>query len=213
MSAPPDSGLHGTPSVDGRLAKALAAVDGANAEDPNRIETEGGYLPAELVYGRRMSEALARLEPNPSDCLRIAARGQHVGRGRMPRRSFPAGRAGYLAWRKRQRELQAGRLGRIMAAAGYEAAQVERVGVLIRKERLHVDLEAQMLEDVICVVFLDHYCNRFAADKEEDKLASILAKTWMRMSERGRAEALRLDMPAAVTKLLARGLGGRRPAA
>jgi hypothetical protein len=213
VSAAPDSGVHGKPSVDGRLAKALAAVDAANAEDPNRVETEGGHLPAELVYGRRMSEALARLEPNPSDCLRIAARGQHVGRWRVPRRSFPEGRAGYLAWRKRQRELQAGRLGQIMAAVGYEAAQVDRVSVLIRKERLHVDPEVQMLEDVICVVFLDHYFNRFAADKEEDQLANILAKTWMRMSEHGRAEALRLDVPAVVTQLLARGLGGRRPAA
>jgi hypothetical protein len=192
-----------------RLLQAIAAVDAANAEAPKTIEIDGRPLPAELVYGWRMSETLARLEPNPSDCLRIAARGQHVGRWRVPRNTFAAGRAGYLAWRKHQRNLQAVRLGQIMAAAGYAAVDVGRVGQLIRKERLKLDPEVQMLEDVICVVFLQHYFDAFAPSIEHDKLADILAKTWLRMSEYGRAHALKLNLPPIVPELLARGMARR----
>lgn len=206
----PDA-LSGT-TADARLLRAIAAVDATNAEDPNTIEIDGRSLPAELVYGRRMSEALARLEPNPSDCLRIAARGQHVGRWKVPRKTFPAGRAGYLAWRKHQRDLQAARLGQIMAAAGYGAAETDRVSQLIRKERLKLDPEVQMLEDVICVVFLEHYFDAFAPSVEQDKLADILAKTWLRMSGHGHAHALKLNLPPIVTELLARGMA-RRPQA
>lgn len=189
-----------------RLAQAIAGVDAGNAEDPNMIEVGGHRTPAELIYGWRMSDALARLEPNPSECLRIAARGQHIGRWRVPRKSFTAGRAGYLAWRKHQRNLQARRLAEIMATAGYGAAKAGRVGALIRKERMKIDAEVQMLEDVICVVFLQHYINCFVPKVEEDKLADVLAKTWQRMSERGHSHALKLNLSPVVPRLLARGL-------
>ena len=42
--------------ADGRLARALESIDAANGEDPRRVETSDGTAPAELVYGRRMSD-------------------------------------------------------------------------------------------------------------------------------------------------------------
>jgi hypothetical protein len=80
-------------SEDQRLTDVIAAIDDANACDPNRIEVDGPLEPAELVYGRRMSETLARMAPNASEHLRIAARGQHIERWTSPRTSYPAGRA------------------------------------------------------------------------------------------------------------------------
>jgi hypothetical protein len=193
-----------------RCDAVIAAIDVANAADPNIIEFEGQAEPAELVYGRRMSATLARMAPHASEPLRIAARGQHIERWRLARKSYPDGRAGYLRWRKDAKEIHARRLGDIMANAGYGAGDVDRVGALVRKERLKLDAEAQLLEDVVCVVFLEHYLTPFMAKTEPAKLPGILAKTWKKMSDFGHAEALKLNVPPDVLRLLEQGLAEMR---
>src|SRR2546425_4461544 len=193
-----------------RLTDVFAAIDAANALDPNTIKVDGQPQPAEFAYGRRMSETLARLAPHASAHLRIAARGQHIERWTSPRASYPAGRVDYLKWRKDLQGFHARRIGEIMVAAGYDAGDVERVGALIRKERLKSDAEAQMIEDVACVVFLEHYLADFLAKTDEDKLAGILAKTWNKMSPLGRDEARKLALPAPVPVLLEQGLARLR---
>ena len=193
-----------------RLTDVFAAIDAANALDPNTIEVDGQPQPAELAYGRRMSETLARLAPRASEHLRIAGRGQHIERWTSPRASYPAGRVGYLKWRKDLQGFHARRIGDIMMAAGYDAGDVERVGALVRKERLKSDPDAQMIEDVACVVFLEHYLGDFLAKTDEGKLAGILAKTWNKMSPRGRDEARKLALPAPALRLLEEGLARLR---
>jgi len=172
-----------------RLTDVIAAIDAANTLDPNKIEVDGRSQPAELVYGRRMSETLARMAPHAPEHLRIAARGQHIERWTSPRASYPAGRVGYLKWRKDLQGFHARRIGDIMMAAGYDAGDVE---------------------DVACVVFLEHYLGDFLAKTDEDKLAGILAKTWNKMSPLGRDEARKLALPAPAPRLLEEGLARRR---
>jgi hypothetical protein len=191
---------------DARLAEVIAAIDAANARDPHRVEIDGSSEPAELAYGRRMSATLERLAPDASAHLQIAARGQHIERWRTPRDSYPDGRAGYLQWRNDLKAFHAARLADIMTAAGYMPDDAARVGALVRKEKLKRDPDAQMLEDVICVVFLEHYVADFMEKTEPDKLAEILAKTWRKMSEHGHAHALQLALPPEVPRLLEHGL-------
>jgi hypothetical protein len=187
---------------DDRLAAVIAGIDAANAHDPNGVEVDDRLEPAALVYGRRMSKALARMVPDASEHVSIAARGQHVERWTSPRNSYPAGRIGYLSWRNDLKRFHARRVGEIMAAAGYGTNDIERVCSLICKERLKSDPEAQLLEDVACVVFLEHYLADFIAKTDQEKLASILAKTWNKMSPLGHEHALKLALPAPVKALL-----------
>jgi hypothetical protein len=194
------------PSSASRYDAVIAAIDDANAADPNVLDVEGHPEPAERLYGRRMSATLARMAPHASEPLRIAARGQHIERWRLARKSYPDGRAGYLRWRKDAKELHARRLADIMAEAGYGAVDVDHVGALVRKEKLRLDPEAQLLEDVVCVVFLEHYLTPFMAKTEPAKLPGILAKTWKKMSDFGHAEALKLNVPPDVLRLLEQGL-------
>jgi len=196
-----------------RFTKVISAIDAANARDPRVVEVGGRQEPGELIYGKRMTDTLARMVAEPSECLCISARGQHLERWKIPRATYPAGRPGYLRWRRVQREHQARRLGELMAAAGYDADAIARVGVLIRKEKMKTDAEVQLLEDVICVTFLEHYLPRFMSKVEEEKLADILAKTWGRMSELGHQHALQLDLPPAVPRLLGLGLARLNAAA
>jgi Domain of unknown function (DUF4202) len=195
---------------DPRLAALIDAIDGVNAHDPKQIEVDGGRAPAELVYGQRMSATLARIAPDASPHLRIAARGQHIERWTSPRTSYPEGRVGYLKWRNDLKDFHARRLGEIMAAAGYSADDIARVGALARKEKLKLDPEAQTLEDVVCVVFLEHYIGDFSEKTDPGKLAGILAKTWNKMSARGHEHALRLALAPEVARLLEQGLAQLR---
>src|SRR3712207_5187038 len=79
-----------------RLRRILEAIDAANARDPHVVEVERRQVPAEWLYGQRMSTMLAGLVPNASDALTIAARVQHIERWTSPRTAYPEGRTGYL---------------------------------------------------------------------------------------------------------------------
>ena len=163
------------------LARALALIDTANAADPKGEA---------LVYGQRMTEELARLFPDASEVLQVAARGQHVERWLLPRSDYPEGKEGYLAWRREQARRHAERVAGIMERAGYGPEDCARVGVLLRKEGIKRDPEVQALEDVICFVFLRHYFAPFAPTQAPDALLGIVQKTARKMSAEGRARVL-----------------------
>lgn len=176
-----------------RLSSVFAAIDAANAQDPKQ---EDG-APATLLYGQRMTTELEALSPRASEILQIAARGQHIERWKVARSSYPEGRAGYLKWRRDQGRAHGERLGELMDDAGFDGADCDRVGVLLRKEGLKRDPEVQMLEDTICMVFLRYYFADFAAKHPHEKVVDIVAKTARKMSASGRARALdSFDLPA-----------------
>lgn len=177
-----------------RLATALSLIDAANAADPT---LEDGR-PAALLYGERMSAELARLVPEASEVLQVAARGQHVERWLLPRAAYPEGKAGYLDWRREQGRRHGARVAGIMAAAGYPEADQARVGVLLRKEGIKRDGEVQALEDAICFTFIRWYLAPFAAGRSPQEMVDIVAKTARKMSAGARARALdEFPMPEA----------------
>ncbi len=183
-----------------RLAAVLAAIDAANAADPAREDGQ----PAELLYGRRMSEVLGEFAPAASEHLRIAARGQHVERWTHPRSAAPEGRAGYLRWREELKRFHAARVAGFMADSGWPGPDRERVASLIRKEGIKRDAEAQTLEDVICLVFIRWYFADFAASRPQEKVRDIVAKTGRKMSPGGRRAALALGLPDDIAAALTR---------
>lgn len=175
-----------------RLTKTLAAIDAANARDPDQSEGR----PAAQLYGERMSAELSRLFPDAPETLQIAARGQHIERWTSPRSSYPEGKEGYLAWRRDLAAFHAGRVGEIMGAQGYSADEIAETGRMIRKEGIKRDPLVQALEDVICFTFLRWYFQPFAAGRDEGGLLKIVEKTARKMSSEGRARALReFDLP------------------
>ncbi|HPG23962.1 MAG TPA: DUF4202 domain-containing protein [Amaricoccus sp.] len=184
--------------MSARLATVLAAIDAANAADPTTERDGATERPAALLYGERMSAETARLFPDASEHLRIAARGQHIERWRMPRASYPEGRAGYLAWRTAQAASHAERVGGMMAAAGYDAPDIDAVARLLRKEGIKRNPEMQRLEDVICFVFLRWYFADFAVQHDQEAVLRIVAKTARKMSAEARDRALAEfgDLPA-----------------
>ncbi len=189
-----------------KLANVFAAIDAANDRDPITLEVAGAQQPRALVYGRRMSLALANFKPAASDVLQIAARAQHIERWIIPRESYPEGRIAYLKWRKDLQHHHAKRTGEIMEQAGYGADEIARVGSLLQKERLKYDAEVQTLEDVICLVFLEFEAPEFIAKHDDGKVRDILAKTARKMSARGIEEAAKLKLDGRLQRLLGEAL-------
>ena len=182
---------------------ALAAIDAVHAEDPQK---DAGGRPRELVYAERMSAWLQRLSPQASESLRLATRCQHLRRWAIARASYAEGKVGYLRWRKDESLAHAALAGEILRHAGYDEQAVKRVQSLVKKERIKHDPEAQALEDVTCLVFLEHEFAPFAAKHPEEKVIDILRKTWPKMSAAGQRAALRIDFPAALRTMVGKAL-------
>jgi hypothetical protein len=178
-----------------RFGHALARFDAANAEDPNREIVDGQPQPKELVYALRLSAMLARFAPQASEALQLAARCQHIRRWAIPRGDYPQTTIGYKQWRTRLKKFHADTASAILEDVGYDADTIRKVQSLLRKEGLKTNPETQTLEDVVDLVFLEHYLEDFFAKhghQGEEKLADILRKTWKKMSLEGHAAALDL---------------------
>ena len=145
-----------------RFERAIERFDAANAKDPNRESVDGVEQPKELLYARRMTACLESFGPDAPEPVRLAARCQHIRRWTRPRTDYSEGRDGYRRWRTDLAQFHATTAAGILRGVGYDDSTVARVESLLRKERLKVDADVQLLEDVICLVFLEHYLFDFA---------------------------------------------------
>ena len=187
-----------------RFTAAIERFDALNGQDPKRKE---------LIYAQRMTQWLDRLVPDAPVALRLAARAQHLMRWQIPRDSFAKDRAGYIRWRTKLYDFHADKAAEVLRDVGYDPATIERVRSLIRKQNIKSDPQMQLLEDVICLVFLENYFADFAKDHDEEKLVRILQKTWRKMSPRGHEAAMTIQLGdrerELIAKALASGRGGK----
>jgi hypothetical protein len=188
-----------------RLAAVTKAIDAANADDPRKTVVDGAARPYEVVYSERMSARLAAMYPDASELLRIAARAQHVRRFDIPRNRYAEGRDGYNQWRKACRDHHGEIVTRLMREAGYGEDEISHVVAIVKKEQLKKNRDSQALENVVDVVFLEHYLDEFLAKYaayDDDKIVDILGKTLRKMSPKGHAAALALPMPERTRRLV-----------
>ena len=175
-----------------RFEIAIALIDKKNSEDINKYEVSGLDYPKELLYSLRMSRKLLQFKPDASKALQIAARAQHICRWKIARKEYPMDRVGYLKWRETLKRMHADITAEILNQVGYDKAFIDRVSLLINKKLIKKNEETQILEDTICLVFLDYYFDEFAAKHTDEKIIDILKKTWIKMSDNGHAAALKL---------------------
>lgn len=190
-----------------RFHAALRRFDEENARDPNTEMVDGVPQPRELVYARWLSDWVLRLCPDASEALRLAARCQHLCRWQIPRSAYPMSRAGYLQWREALKKFHARKAGEILREVGYDEATIRRVQELNLKKGFPHDAETRVLEDALCLVFLEHQLAELAAKTPEEKVINALRKSWEKMTAAGRAAALKLPLSPREKALLERALG------
>jgi hypothetical protein len=173
--------------------RAIELVDAANREDPNQEMVDGKAWPKELLYSQRMSDMLQRYAPDADEAIQLAVRAQHIERWKSPRDAYPAGRTGYLHWRKDLYKFHADTAAGLLAQAGCSEQTIERVRQALSKRGIKSNPDTQLLEDVIGLVFIEYYMEDFAArhpEYEEAKWLDIIRKTWRKMSPQANEFAL-----------------------
>jgi hypothetical protein len=184
------------------LEKAFSEFDLYNAKDPHQ-ETVGNQVVAkELLYAIRMTEKLNAFSPGAAQHVQLAARCQHIGRWEIPRATYAMDRKGYLQWRNELKIHHAEIAAKILGACGYDEEMIEKVKFLVLKKQLLQNPETQVLEDVICLVFVHHYLADFVQQHEEGKVIDILKKTLKKMSPRAIEETLKLPITEPIRKLI-----------
>ena len=186
---------------------ASALIDAENTQDPNSEIFQSVSYPKELLYSNRMYEKLMNFHPNASEEVQIASKAQHICRWKMPRESYPMDRVGYLKWREDLKKFHAKMTAGILEKVGYNADFIARVSFLIEKKLLKKDEETQLLEDVICLVFLEYYFDPFVQKHDREKMKNIILKTWNKMSENGHQEALKINYSTVNLELIKEALG------
>jgi hypothetical protein len=187
-----------------RFARAIAAIDAANAADPTTLLVAGAPRPRALAEAELVTAWVRRLRPDAGDALLLAARAHHIRRWTSPRAGYPEGRAGYLRWRRDLHDFHAVEVGAILAAEGYEDEVVEEVQRLVRKRGLRPggDADVQILEDAICLTFLETEFAPLADKLDADRMVDVLRKTLVKMSPEGIAAAATLSLDPREAALL-----------
>jgi len=185
-----------------RFASAIRRFDEENGRDPNQEQGR----PRELLYAKRLTDWVLRLRPEASEALRLAARCQHICRWQSPRDSYAQTRAGYLKWRADLKKFHAEKSGAILREVGYDETTVRRVQALNLKQDFPTDEEGRVLEDALCLVFLEFQFAALVAKSDEGKMINALRKSWAKMTEAGHAEALKLNFAEREKKLVERAL-------
>jgi hypothetical protein len=186
---------------------ACTWIDAENAQDPNSEIYQSVSYPKELLYSNRMYARLMDFYPEASQEVQIAAKAQHICRWKSSRESYPMDRVGYLKWREDLKKFHAKTTAEILEKAEYSQEFIARVSFLIEKKLLKKDAETQLLEDVICLVFLEYYFDSFVHKHDREKMKNIILKTWNKMSEAGQQEALKINFGNANLQLIREALG------
>jgi len=191
-----------------KFTAAIRRFDEENSRDPHQETSEGISEPHELLYAKRLTDWVLKLCPEASETLRLAARSQHLCRWEIPRASYPMTRPGYLKWRADLKKFHAQKAGEILREVGYDEETIRHVQELNLKKNFPADPEVRVLEDALCLVFLQFQFADLAAKTDDEKTINALQKSWGKMTEVARAEALKLDYGEREKNLLQRALNG-----
>jgi hypothetical protein len=192
----------------GKLQKAFNAFDEYNSRDPHTEDWKGKTYPKELLYHHRMTERLSSYFPDAPEYLRLAARCQHIGRWEIARNAYPIDRKGYLQWRTAEKIHHTKIAEPILKECGYDEDTIEKVKSLLMKKELTTNPDTQVLEDVVCLVFMEFYLDDFAAQHTDEKVVDILRKTLKKMSPRCIEESQYLKVSERIQGLLLQAVGG-----
>jgi hypothetical protein len=190
-----------------RYQAAISAFDQANTQDPNTELFEAKEYPKELLYAQRMTDMQERFAPYATEAVKLACRAQHIQRWKSPRGDYPMDKKGYMLWRTNLYKFHAETAGALMQEVGYDDEMIARVKNIVGKKELKTNPETQLMEDVVGLVFIEHYMLAFAAqhpDYDEAKWIVIINKTWNKMSPRAHEFALagKITLPEVLVPLI-----------
>ncbi len=189
-----------------RFREAVRRFDELNSADPRHELVAGSSIPRELLDAKRLCAWVMRLAPDASEALRLAARCQHLCRWQIPRDTYPQTRAGYHQWKTELKRFHATKSAEVLRAVGYPDDVIARVSDLNLKKNFPADPEVRVIEDALCLVFLEFQFAPLAAKLDDEKTINALQKSWAKMTDAARNAALALPYPERELQLIQRAL-------
>ena len=175
-----------------QLVAAFKKFDEYNQNDPNIFVWDGVSYAKEYFLSIKLYEWILKLSPDAAEELLLASRSQHIGRWEIPRSAYPLGREPYLKWRSDLALYHAEKAAQILRDIGYEEEKIARVQQIILKKKIKVDSEVQLMENALCLVFLQYQYEDFHPLHSEEKVVTILKKSLLKMDQQGHQFALGL---------------------
>ena len=193
-----------------RREQAIRLFDEKNARDPNTVLVDNRTLPRELLYAHRLSAWVNKLCPEPSEALILAARCQHICRWEISRSRSTMTRTGYLKWRQELKQFHARKAREILTAVGYSQDLIAQVEALNLKKNFPDDPDSRVLEDALCLIFLEHQLADLACRSTRDKVVNALQKSWQKMTPTAREITLELPLDLKEKELIEQALAAGR---
>jgi hypothetical protein len=194
------------PANPARYEAAITRFDQENSRDTHHETADGQSHPRELLYARRLTAWVLKLCPAAAEELRLAARCQHLCRWEIPRATYPMTRPGYLQWRADLKRFHAEKAGEILREVGYTEDFIASVQKLNLKKDFPNNPDGRVLEDALCLVFLEFQLADLADKTDDDKVINALQKSWKKMTPAAHAAALKLNYPPREADLIRRAL-------
>jgi hypothetical protein len=185
-----------------RKEKAFTLIQTAHKNDPNKEIVDGIKVPKELAYSDRMLKWLLKFNPEATELQQLAATCQHLYRWEIERQSYPMGKKGYHQWRISLYDYQANKAAEIMESCEYTSEEIEEVKGMVAKKELKNNSNTQLIEDIACLVFIEHYLEDFSVDYSDEKLIKIIQRTWNKMSDKAHEFAVKIEVSAKVRAVL-----------
>jgi hypothetical protein len=117
-------------------------------------------------------------------------------------------RAGYLRWRNDLKQFHARKSAAMLRQAGYGGEMIEKVMDLNLKKNFPAEAESRILEDALCLVFLEFQFADLARKTAADKIINALQKTWRKMTPAARERAMSLPLGPEDKRLIQQALQG-----
>lgn len=185
----------------------MDAFDAYNSVDPNKEMANGLLVAKELLYAQRMTKKLLDYLPDAKEYLQLAARSQHIGRWEIVRSKYPMDKKGYFQWRNELKKHHAWVAAKILKENGYDDESIETVCSLLLKKDLGSNADTQILEDVVCLVFIAYYVDEFAKKYDDAKVIDILRKTAKKMSANALNTVSQLSLSPKIKTLIHEAVG------
>ena len=170
-----------------RFDRAIAAIDAGNADDPNVVTIRGRTGPKEILHAELVTEWVQRLAPGRERAAAARrARSPLPALDRAARDRRRPGAPATCAGASRSRSSTPASSASCSRPRATTPDTIARVQAIVRKEGLADDAEVQVLEDALCLVFLETQLADVVARLDPDTL-DARARAHRAEDERGRA--------------------------
>ena len=113
-----------------------------------------------------------------------------------------------MKWRQDLKKFHAEKSANILGDVGSSQELIDAVQLINLKKDQKNNVDVQLMEDALCMVFLEFQFDALIAKTDDEKMIVIIQKTWAKMSDFAHEKALGLTFSEKAGDLVQQALAG-----